>query len=573
MKKFLSMLLVLVFIGCVVPTGTVTASAAHKYLSTMYTGNAAPDAPKSEWRYAVFAGDIEKMPTKVVVPSKIDGVIVSEIAPEGFAYAWYLQSVTIPGSVQTIRCDAFYGCYALKDVTLNNGIKTIDDYAFGRCDALKSITIPSSVTEFGYDVFYNTPVTIHCHSGSQAENYAKENGINYKNVHFWKLASKTKASTTKNGSAKYKCTECNKTKTVTTYAPKTYKLSKTSAAYSGNAKKPSVKIYDKKGNLIPSSNYTVTYKNNKKVGKATAKITFKGFYKGTKTLSFNVVPKATFISNIKLSGNKKSAKVTLKKQTTQTSGYQIQYSTSSNFKNAKSKYIKNPKTTSVTLKGLNAKKTYYVRVRSYKKIGTKRYNSDWSWVITSKNKPLLGSQYKALLNKAIKNYPKSANGIFGDYFACEFSMYEKPGLSDASYVLKDINKDGTYELILFAGQSICKIYTIYNGKAVQLIERGVERAHVNVCADGTIMYSGNSGAGQNAYSIRTISNGTLKTKYGLSSDLVDDGEHIYVVWTYTAGSKTKKLTESQAYAKIDAMKTVTFSSRTTLKQYKKVISK
>ncbi len=591
MKKALSFLLVFAVVLSIIPMGMFTAGAEHKYLLTISTGNAAHDAPKSEWRYAVRAGAMEKMPTHVVIPSKIDGVIVSEVESNGFYDAWYIQSVTVPGSVQTIGSYAFYSCNALKKVTLNKGLKTIGesafdgcfnltsinipdgvetigDYAFYECDALKSITIPSSVTEFGYDVFYDSPVTVCCHSGSEAEKYAKENGVKYKNVHFWKLTGKTKASTTKNGLAQYKCTECGKTKKETVYKPKTYKLSKTAVVYSGSAKKPTIKIYDTKGKLIPASNYTVTYKNNVKIGKATVKITFKGFYKGTKNVSFQVVPKTTYIQEVKLSGNKKSAKVTLKKQTKQVSGYQIQYSTSSSFKNAKSKYIKNPQNKSVTLKGLNAKKTYYIRVRTYKKIGNKRYNAEWSTVMTSRNKPLLPKVYKTMLKTIVKQFPKNLGDYFGTNIevAKELGQYT-PTLSNLKYLLYDINKDGIYELILSSGAGNA-IYTIHNDKAVCLIGQDIERESISVCADGTIYHSAWAGGPDYDYSVSTIQNGKLKTKKRLSRKLVETD----IEYRLSSGNgEGKVVSEQKANAFLDSIKEATLPSFTTFKAFKNAI--
>ena len=74
----------------------------------------------------------------------------------------------------------------------------------------------------------------------------------------------------------------------------------------------------------------------------------------------------------------KGFKVTWKKQTTQVTGYQIQYSTSKNFKNAKQKLISNNKTTSCSFKKLTAGKKYYVRIRTYKIVDGKKIYSGWS---------------------------------------------------------------------------------------------------------------------------------------------------------------------------------------------------
>ncbi|MBE6741166.1 MAG: fibronectin type III domain-containing protein [Ruminococcaceae bacterium] len=56
-------------------------------------------------------------------------------------------------------------------------------------------------------------------------------------------------------------------------------------------------------------------------------------------------------------------------------GYQIQYSTSKSFKNAKKKSTKNA---SLTVKNLKTNKKYYVRIRAYKKINGKTQYSKWS---------------------------------------------------------------------------------------------------------------------------------------------------------------------------------------------------
>jgi hypothetical protein len=59
------------------------------------------------------------------------------------------------------------------------------------------------------------------------------------------------------------------------------------------------------------------------------------------------------------------------------SGYEISYSTSSTFKNAKKA---TSTSASKTVSGLTKGKTYYVRVRGYKKVSGTTYYSSWSAV-------------------------------------------------------------------------------------------------------------------------------------------------------------------------------------------------
>lgn len=68
-------------------------------------------------------------------------------------------------------------------------------------------------------------------------------------------------------------------------------LSKTSYSYDGKAKKPSVTVKNSKNKVVPSKYYTVTYKNNKNIGKATVVIKGKGKYSGTISKTFTIKEK------------------------------------------------------------------------------------------------------------------------------------------------------------------------------------------------------------------------------------------------------------------------------------------
>lgn len=82
---------------------------------------------------------------------------------------------------------------------------------------------------------------------------------------------------------------------------------------------------------------------------------------------------------ISLKAAKKKVVVKWKKQTKKTKGYQLQYSTDKKFKTGvKTKTINGNKKTSVTLKGLKSKKTYYVRIRTWQKTSTGKAYSTWS---------------------------------------------------------------------------------------------------------------------------------------------------------------------------------------------------
>jgi hypothetical protein len=157
-----------------------------------------------------------------------------------------------------------------------------------------------------------------------------------------------------------------------------YQLSTTAYTYDGKVKTPSVIVKNASGTkLTKNTHYTVTYASGRKnVGTYKVTIKGKGNYTGTKTLTFKINPAKTTIS--KLTAGKKSITVAITKRSTQVTGYQIQYSTSKTFSKATTKTISSYNTTKYTLKSLSAKKTYYVRVRTYKTVGKTKYYSGWS---------------------------------------------------------------------------------------------------------------------------------------------------------------------------------------------------
>ena len=149
------------------------------------------------------------------------------------------------------------------------------------------------------------------------------------------------------------------------------------------------------------SNGKVTYaSSNKKVAtvSASGKITMKSmgstvitvrtaetssFKAGIRKITVNLTPKKTSLSSVK-SSKKKTLTIRWKKAKN-ISGYQIQYATSKNFKGAKTVKA-SAKAISGTAKKLKSKKTYYVRIRTFKKAYGKTVYSGWSKVKKAKVK-------------------------------------------------------------------------------------------------------------------------------------------------------------------------------------------
>lgn len=194
------------------------------------------------------------------------------------------------------------------------------------------------------------------------------------------------ATTRKAGYSVDICSRCKEEKNKKTIAAiKSVTLKYESTSFTGKALKPAVTVKDTKGKKIAASNYKVTYKNNKNVGKATVTVTFKNLYKGTVSKTFQINPAKTSIT--KCTAKKDQITVTWKAQKTQTTGYQLEYSTDKTFKKAVKKVnVSGAAKTSVTVKKLTSNKTYYVRIRTCKKIGKTMYYSEYSPVKKIKTK-------------------------------------------------------------------------------------------------------------------------------------------------------------------------------------------
>ena len=85
---------------------------------------------------------------------------------EGYAFFqnYYLKTIDIPGSVETISNDAFGQCEGLTNCIFHEGLKRIEDEAF-RYSELTSIELPQSLEFIGSKSFYDIPqlasVTVH----------------------------------------------------------------------------------------------------------------------------------------------------------------------------------------------------------------------------------------------------------------------------------------------------------------------------------------------------------------------------------------------------------------------------
>jgi hypothetical protein len=142
--------------------------------------------------------------------------------------------------------------------------------------------------------------------------------------------------------------------------------------WTGKQIKPKLTLKAGGKTLKLSTDYSVSYGKNKDIGKGTITVKGKGNYSGSKTASFNILPKRP--TGLKLTAGKKSLKVKWTKvsRAQKATGYQIMYRYKSGAKwsawltkTFKVNYKAKAATVTKTIKGLKAKKSYQVRVVAY----------------------------------------------------------------------------------------------------------------------------------------------------------------------------------------------------------------
>lgn len=111
--------------------------------------------------------------TSVTVPDNV--VSIGEAA---FQNCSSLTGVQLSSKLTTINNSTFYGCSKLTEITIPSGVVNIGASAFAYCTSLVKITVPATVTAIGSNAFLGVNgLTMYCHSGSQAANYATSNRI------------------------------------------------------------------------------------------------------------------------------------------------------------------------------------------------------------------------------------------------------------------------------------------------------------------------------------------------------------------------------------------------------------
>lgn len=216
---------------------------------------------------------------------------------------------------------------------------------------------------------------------------------------------KADASAKSNGKITTKCSDCGVTLSENTIpAPAKMTLGSTSYTYDGKTKQPSVKLYDRNGNVISAANYTISWSSGRKEpGTYTAKVTLKGNYSGTMSSSFTIkMGKTKGLKN----GTIKTDSVQIKwSKVTGATNYQIYRYDSAKKKYVRLKTVSSGKS-SYTDKKREPARAYKYKIRAYRSTGGKTSYSSYSDVLYTAAKPKKVSALTA--KKKTKNSVKLA---------------------------------------------------------------------------------------------------------------------------------------------------------------------
>ena len=98
--------------------------------------------------------------SSLTIPSNIDGIQVSHIAPFAFLGESF-ESITIPNTVKSIGNSAFANSANLNSIVFQDvsSLEIIESSAFAGCSSLATVSLPESVTDIMNFAFYGTKVS------------------------------------------------------------------------------------------------------------------------------------------------------------------------------------------------------------------------------------------------------------------------------------------------------------------------------------------------------------------------------------------------------------------------------
>ena len=140
----------------------------------------------------------------IVIPTYIDGKVVSSIGVGAFQNETRLRQVTLPAQLIQIKASAFSGCTNLLNITIpdtvtsigekafkdnvrlsyaafgsGSGLRTLGDFAFASCVRLKNFTLPAPLSDMNGSAFIGCTGLTAYHVANGNQHFAADGGVLY----------------------------------------------------------------------------------------------------------------------------------------------------------------------------------------------------------------------------------------------------------------------------------------------------------------------------------------------------------------------------------------------------------
>ncbi len=91
----------------------------------------------------------------VILPDKIDNVVVKKIGKEAFRECKFMTKVSLPDTIEQLDSYSFCGCTGLTEFYFGDEIREIGSHAFYNCRELNEIYLPDDIRDIGDGAFKN----------------------------------------------------------------------------------------------------------------------------------------------------------------------------------------------------------------------------------------------------------------------------------------------------------------------------------------------------------------------------------------------------------------------------------
>ena len=278
-----------------------------------------------------------------------------------------IYKIVIKNGVTSIGRRSFYQLENVQSVSIPNTVKTIEPYAFKMTKALRKIKIPSSVTKIGVNAFYESGIE-KCTIGNnvrEIDNFAFAHCKNLKSISIPSgVESVGQGAFLDSGVSKVNIGD-------------NVGIIRKDAFPSVKATILSTKIIIGENAFAAGSSFTA-YKGSSADEYARINNLTINYLKDKNDKSSNL----TKVNGVKAKALSKAIKVSFSK-VKGAAGYEIIYASNSAL-------LEPGKLTSegnsTTIKGLESGKTYYIKVRAYKKVKGKKVFGKYSKVVKAKTK-------------------------------------------------------------------------------------------------------------------------------------------------------------------------------------------